>query len=303
MDTSKNSFDPYYNHIIEILVENIGISRDELYTKSGLSKREFVTEIDSLLSSYRISNQYDRLKYSPRVLLLVEYEKRHSIKTGEFQIDYLPTEVLKSELNYINSGTEPEDCLEFELEITGLEINEKFKLFFEEQNDLKLDFDKFKYYFWAKYLYPEVDMLKVSKERQSNVVYVGGNNMFADNFINNIKEDYLPNSNWFQFQDSIQAMQFLENKLEVNECINLIVIEATMTLNCCEFIEAVRELEIEFEKKYIKFNIPIIVLKNHTEDLSVVDKNAEGNVISFQYSISEDFYVLGNVVRTLCNSW
>ena len=295
--------DLYYNHIVDILTKNTGIGRDELYKKSGLNKRGFVTEINSLLSTCRISNQYDRFKYSPRVLILVEYEKRHGIKTGEFQLNYLPTDVLNRGLNYINSGTEPEDCLEYELEITGYEISEKFKPFFENQSDIILDFNKFKYYLWAKYLYQRDDMIKISQESLSNVVYLGVDQEFAERVIKNMRDAYLSNGRWFQFQDSIQAMQFLENKLEVTECINLIIVEDNMTLNCCEFIEAVRELEMEFEKKYIKFNIPIIVLKNQTEDMNVDVKNSEGRVITYQYSISEDFYVLGNVVKSLCKSW
>lgn len=46
-----------------------------------------------------------------------------------------------------------------------------------------------------------------------------------------------------------------------------------------------------------------MVLKRETGDLSVSDKNTEGRVITFQYLTSEDFYILGNIVRSLCNSW
>lgn len=151
--------DIYYNYIIDLLVKNIGIKPFELYKISGIeSKREFLIEINQLVADHRIikehSYEFLRCRYSPKVLFLWEYEKSSNTQTAKHTINFIPTNVLEKELEYINNGTEQEDCLEFELQITGYQINEKYKSYFENHTSLTLDFDRYEYYLWAKFLDP-----------------------------------------------------------------------------------------------------------------------------------------------------
>ena len=149
--------DLYYNHIVDILTKNVGISRDELYIKSGIkSKWEFVREINRLLSEFRITKEYDLYRYSPRVLILAEIDEVNDCVARIINLNYLPNEVLRKELNYKNIRTEPEYGLDYELEITGYEISKEYKSFFEINNDISLNFDEFKYFLWAKYLFNEI---------------------------------------------------------------------------------------------------------------------------------------------------
>lgn len=145
--------DQYYNHLVELLVNNIGISRQELYIKSGMSsKRDFISEINQLKACYRITSKCDRHLYSPRVLFIVECDINAKRVTKEISINYLPTDILKNTLGYVSQGVEPEDCLEYELEITGYEIKEEHKPFFEAHNKINFNFRNYKYFLWVKYV-------------------------------------------------------------------------------------------------------------------------------------------------------
>lgn len=151
--------DLYYNHLIDLLVKNFGIKPLELYEISGFeSKREFLNEINRLISEHRIIKEYGvencRFIYAPKVLSLYEQEKCAEFKETIHVINFLPTKVLEKELEYVNNGTEQEDCLEFELQITGYKVGVKHKAFLEEHTGLSLDFEKYHYFLWSRFLYP-----------------------------------------------------------------------------------------------------------------------------------------------------
>lgn len=149
----------YYNLIIDILESNVGISRGELFVKSGYtSKRLFLNEINSLLASGRIQCYHDRLIYSPRVLFLVELDFQKSRIFRKIELDYLPPEVLRKELNFIEKGYEFEDDLEYFLQIAGLELNSCNQSFIENHCNQKLDFANMKYDLWSTYKNPKEKM-------------------------------------------------------------------------------------------------------------------------------------------------
>ncbi len=148
-----------YSHIVELLVKNIGIDSLDLYNISGnKSKREFITEVNFLLANHRIIKQYNpeyiKPRYSPKVLNLSEHEKTSNAQLNKFNINFIPTPVLEKEFGYENNGTEQEDCLEFELQITGYKIRKIHKPYFEKHSGLSLNFDKFNYFLWAQFLDP-----------------------------------------------------------------------------------------------------------------------------------------------------
>ena len=294
--------DIYYNSIIEILSKNIGISREELFIKSRInSKREFLNEINRLLSEHRISNRDERLRYSPKILTLVEVDKKYSIKTSETSINFIPTQVLEKELEYINYGTEQEDCLEFELQITGYKLLEKYKTIIEKNNNLKLDYTKYKYYLWSQFLYPESNNIKLVNEKGINVIYVDNDLSFSRVFTQEMKNKFVPNSNWYLFENVVEATQFLEAKLEKQEWINLIITENNKDVNGVEFIEAIQELECEYENKYSDFYIPKLILTENSESPSLYKSTGE-LLECFHYSKSEDINLLGKFIKSLCIS-
>ena len=151
--------DWYNSPIIDLLANNVGISRTDLYSQSGIeSKREFLNEMNCLIADHRIimeySHEYIRGRYSPKLLYLCEQVKNTDSEGKEHKINFIPTSVLEKDLEYVNNGTDQEDCLEFELQISGYPIKAKDKLYFENHTGLTLDFDKNNYYLWGKFLYP-----------------------------------------------------------------------------------------------------------------------------------------------------
>ncbi|MEO6542194.1 MAG: hypothetical protein ABIN74_14420 [Ferruginibacter sp.] len=151
--------DLYYSPIVRLLTNNIGISRTDLYKISGIeNKRDFLTEMNRLLADKRIlieySYEYIRGRYSPKTLSLWVHEKNSYSEGTEYKINFIPTAVLEKDLEYVNNGTEQEDCLEFELQIAGYTIKEKHKAYFENLTGRILDFDKNNYSLWGTYLYP-----------------------------------------------------------------------------------------------------------------------------------------------------
>jgi len=292
----------YQNKIVDALICYPGITREELFIKSRInSKREFLNEINRLLSEHRISNRDERLRYAPKVLTLVEADKKYSIITSETSINFIPTEILEKELEYINYGTEQEDYLEFELQITGYELLEKYKTIIEKNNNLNLDYTKYKYYLWSQFLYPESNNTKHLNEKGINVIYVDNDSGFSRVFTQEMKNKFVPNSNWYLFENIVEATRFLETKLEKEEWINLIITENNKELNGLEFIEAIQELECEYENIYSEFYIPKLLLTENPESPSLYNSTGEP-LECFHYSKSEDINLLGKFIKSLCIS-
>lgn len=182
------------------------------------------------------------------------------------------------------------------MQIAGLAINEKHKTIFEKQNNITLNFSKYKYYLWTEYLDP---FCKVLSEKLINILYLDNYRPFAIDFIKNIKRGYLPNSNWYYFTDTAQAILFLENKLKINDVINIILTENNAVLNGIEFAEAVIELEIEFKERYIGLKIPIMAFTKQSEHLSLSDNYIYYETKFLHFLKSEDLYIIGHVIKTI----
>lgn len=154
----------YRSHIVDILVENICLSRTDLFVKLGTeNKRKFIKEVDYLIAEKRIRQESDITGYtrwilSPKVLKLVEFENEDNKLTRFFIVNYVPTAVLQNVLEYVKPGIDPfEDELEFQLQIIGYSLEEKYKTFFEVENEITLDYTKFHYTLWAEYLFHKVN--------------------------------------------------------------------------------------------------------------------------------------------------
>ena len=128
----------YRSHIVDILVENICLSKSALFLHRGIkNKKEFTRDLKQLLAEERIRYEdgiRGELVLSPKVLKLEEYENRCGAHTRTFIINYVPTAVLEKVLEYVNPGNDPfEDNLDFELDIEAYKLEEKYKAFFEEE--------------------------------------------------------------------------------------------------------------------------------------------------------------------------
>ena len=151
--------DLYNSPIVDLLIAHRGIRRTELYKISGIeNKRDFLQEMNRLLAEKMIIEEYHpfyiRGRYSPKYFYVFEHEKNSDSEGTEYKINFIPTEVLERDLEYVNNGTEQEDCLEFELQIAGYTIKEKNKAYFENLTEIALDFDKNDYSLWGRYIYP-----------------------------------------------------------------------------------------------------------------------------------------------------
>ena len=102
-----SNMNSYRSHIIDVLVENICLNRSELFVKLGLqNRRQFRTMVDRLVAEKRIRYE-NNIKgggpvLSPKIIKLVEFEKRHGVHTRTSIINYVPTPVLEKVLGYEN---------------------------------------------------------------------------------------------------------------------------------------------------------------------------------------------------------
>lgn len=143
---------PYYNPLIELLIENLGISREDLFLKSGIkSKFQFVREINKLLEEDRIIKDYDPLCYAPRIHIIVEQNDQILRK---YRMDYLPPKELEKALSFKETGPEPEDRIAFYLEIAGLVLKKEDHPFLQKHCNINFDFDEYCYHLWAAYPAP-----------------------------------------------------------------------------------------------------------------------------------------------------
>lgn len=297
--------DLYYNHIVAKLKRNTQLNRTELFNSTiNESGRKFLEEINYLLQEGRIRKDYalstGRFRYSPKELRIYEYEKKYGINTATFNPYYFPTAVLEKELGFIKKGDDPEDEMEFALQIEGYQLKEADKLFFESHNEIQLNFEQFDYFLWADYLDPYKE-INDSPQKKPTILYIDNDSSFAINFINELKKVHLPDSNWLVFRDTGQAMFSLETKLKIHDSIDLIITEHNNELNGIEFIEAIEELQVELGEKHIYFNIPIIAFTNSDVEhsFSAINMGREHPVMYF--SKSESSYLISNVIKSLCS--
>jgi hypothetical protein len=144
--------DEYGRQITNLLINNLGISRDELFVKSGIiSKYQFVRVIQHLIEEGRISKAFDPYNYAPRVHIVVE---QNSKALRKYRINFLSTDVLEKGLNFKRAGSEPEDELEYYLQVAGLPLKKENLTFLTGYCNINFNFDDYFYYLWAIYLLP-----------------------------------------------------------------------------------------------------------------------------------------------------
>lgn len=292
----------YYNRIIETLIENLGISRYDLYHKClARDKREFLTTINKLLREGEIEYEKDSdggPVYYPITHWLNVFLKAGNIYFDKFRVNYIPSKVLQEELEYESPGQGYEDNLAFQMHIGGgYPIKEKYKAFFELHNNISLNFDKFSYSLTTVY-YDKIIESDYLDKKKFNILYIDNNQSFATEFIKKVKKEFLPESKWTLLYDTGQAIYYLQNKLEVNEVVDIIITENNENLDGVEFIDAVRELEFEFKEKYIEFGIPILAFTAKPLDQEFIKTHTDGGKPFLHLLKSEDLYVVANIIKT-----
>lgn len=296
----------YYNRIIETLIENLGINRSDLYFKClARDKREFLTAIKVLLKEGEIVYEEDSdggPVYSPKTHWLNVFLIKGNIYLDKFRVNYIPAKVLEKELEFEGPGKGCEDNLAFQMHIGGGHpIKEKYKNFFELHNDIKLNFDKYRYSLTTVYYDKSIES-GYFEDKKFNILYIDNNQSFAIDFIKIVKQHFLPECKWTLLSDTGQAIYYLQNKFEINERVDIIITENNEILNGVEFVEAVRELEIEFKEKYIEIAIPILAFTDQAQDLDFIKTHTDGEKPFFHLLKSEDFDVVANIIKTLGRS-
>jgi hypothetical protein len=293
----------YYNRIIETLIENLEIGRSELYFKSlAKDKREFLREIQRLLKEGEIVYEGERNNgpvYSPRTHWLNVFLKKGNIYLDNFRVNYIPAKVLEKELEFEGPGKGCEDNLAFQMHIGGGHpIKEKYKDFFELHNDISLNFDKYSYTLSTVY-YDKLIESDYFEDKKFNILYIDNNPSFATEFIKIVKREFLPECKWTVLCDTGQAIYYLQNKFEINEGVDIIITENNEIINGVEFIEAVRELELEFKENYIEIAIPILAFTEKAQDLGFIKTHTDGGKPFFHLLKSEDWDVVANIIKSL----
>ena len=293
----------YYNRIIETLIEYLGISRTDLYHKClERDKREFLNKINRLLKEGEIVYEEDSDSgpiYYPRTHWLNVFLKNGNIYLDKFRVNYIPAKVLEKELEFEGPGKGCEDNLAFQMHIGGgYPVKEKYKDFFELHNDIKLNFDKYAYTLSTVY-YDKLIESDYFEDKKFNILYIDNNQSFATDFIKIVKKDFLPECKWTLLCDTRQAIYYLQNKLEINEGVDIIITENNEVINGVEFIDAVRELELDFKEKYIELELPILAFTAQAKDQDLIKSYAVGGRPFFHLLKSEDLYVAANIIKAL----
>ncbi len=297
----------YHNHIVDTLAANTCLSRTDLYVKLGSkNKKEFIAEVDRLIAENRIRRESDitgkaREVLSPKILKLVEFENKCNALTRVFNINYAPTAVLEKVLEFKKPVTDSGgDDLDFHLEIMGYKLEEKYKAFFEEENGITLDFNKFHYDLWAEFLFPKNEDNQASPA--STIIYIDKDEEPSTLFFRTISAQYLPDSTFHPFLNHNAACLFLENALEGKNHISLIILRNQSIANTLDFIRIFKQLITRFDEIYSALHIPVIILEEPGFENDLSTKQASPEPGFLFYPSNEDEYILGNVMKSICES-
>lgn len=294
----------YSNHLIDILVENNCLSRTDLFVKSGLeNRREFRTMVDRLMKEKRIryEDNYNGVEVllSPKVLQLKEFQTKHGTLTRTIDINYVPTPVLEKVLEYTAPGDDPyEDNLDFHLQIEGYPIVEKYKTFFEQENDLTLDFSAFRYTLWAKYLLPRESEFT---SKICNIILVDYMEESSNLLMEKMKSELNISSNWFQFTNYVDATFFLENSFLNRSFVSLIIFRSRESSQVLDFKQKIGSVINEFKDVYSDIYIPVLILTEYQDsfDASLIADCPGIGCMYYPSNVSET--ILSNVIQTQCN--
>ena len=294
----------YRNHFVDILVENNCLSRTDLFVKSGLeNRREFRTMVDRLKKEKRIryEDSYNSVEVllSPKVLQLDEFQTKHGTHTRTIDINYVPTPVLEKVLEYKASGTDPyEDNLDFHLQIVGYPLEEKYKTFFEQENDFTLDFSTFRYTLWAKYLLPRDSEIY---SKICNIILIDDLEESSNLLMEKMKSKLNISSNWFQFTNYVDATFFLQNSFLNRSFVSLIIFRSRENSQVLDFKQKISFVINGFKDVYSNIYIPVLIITEYQDssDASFIADCPGIGCMYYPSNVQEE--ILNNVIKTQCN--
>jgi hypothetical protein len=295
----------YQNYIVDILVENVCMTRSALFFHKGIkNKKEFTKDLKQLIAEERIRYEDDiynkeNAVLSPKVLKLVEFEKIHGALTRIFKINYVPTSVLIKVLQYVPACIDPfEDSLNFKLEIEGYQLDEKYKAFFEAENGFTLNFTKFNYTLWAEYLLPKYYDLE---PRATHIILMDDNEQSAETFMAKMKTSYTIASNWYHLFNSNNTAIFLENTFLNNTFISLIIFRCRNNDLIKDFLQNMQTIINRYDEMYLNTYIPVLMLTEPDTTLDLSSFNKCPQIGYIYYACNEDEAILGNVIQSQIN--
>ncbi len=293
----------YRNHIVDVLVENICLNRNDLFAKLGMTnRREFRTMVDRLLTEKRIRYEDDIYGggpvLSPKVLKLVECQNRCGTLTRTFTINYTPTNVLEKVVEYVKPGIDPyEDKLDFHLEIMGYKLEEKYKAFFEQENDFTLDYSKFNYTLYAEYLFPKYADLS---PHPVNIILIDEIEESANTFMESMKLKVAPFAKCCHFNNNYDAAVFLENTFINKTIVSIIIFRCRGSKHIQDFLSKIESIINQYKNDFLSIYLPVLIL---TEPDSPIDETGfvqRPGIGCMYYPYNEDEAILGNIIQTQC---
>lgn len=238
---------------------------------------------------------------SPKLLKLVEFENRCNELTKIFNINYAPTAVLEKVLEFKKPVRDSdEEDLDFNLEIMGYKLEEKYKAFFEEENGITLDFKKFHYMLWAGFLFPKYDDNQASPAL--TIIYIDKEEEPSSLFIRKMSAQYLPDSTVHHFLNHNAACLFLENALESKNYIRLIILRDQSKASTLDFIRKFKQLITRFDEIYSALHIPVMILEEPSFENDLTTKQNSPEPGFLFYPSNENEYILGNVMKSICDN-
>ena len=294
----------YRSHIVDILVENICLSKSALFLNRGIkNKKEFTNDLNRLIAEKRIRYEGDitgkaKEVLSPKVLKLVEFQNRHGAHTRTFIINYVPTPVLEKVLEYTAPGIDPfEDSLDFHLEIMSYPLEEKYKIFFEQENGFTLDYSKFNYTLCAEYLLPRYSDLS---PQPSNIILVDDMEESACRFMEIMKPKVASSGKWFHFFNHYDTAVFLENTFLNRTFISLIIFRCGVNNLIQDFLLKMESVINRYQDVYTGIYIPVLILTEPGASIDVTGFVDRREIGCMYYSFNEDEAILSNVIQTQC---
>ena len=298
-----STMNSYRSHIVDVLVENICLNRNDLFAKLGMTnRREFRTMVDRLMAEKRIRYENDihggGPVLSPKVLKLVEVDNKCGIHTRTFIVNYMPTPILQKVLEYTEPGNDPfEDKLDFHLEIMGYKLEEKYKAFFEQENDFTLDYSKFNYTLYAEYLFPKYADLS---PHPVNIILIDEIEESTNTFMESMKLKVAPFAKWRHFNNNYDAAVFLENTFINKTIVSIIILRCGGSKHIQDFLSKIESIINQYKNDFLSIYLPVLILTEPEVSIDEANFVQRPEIGCMYYPYNEDEAILGNIIQTQC---
>lgn len=286
----------FYNHpIINAIAENPWVEEDEIITLSGIvNTQEFQKEIKLLQTEGHLIS--DLGEYNLRANYLSTYFKGFCIDT--IDVPYRSEVELARLLEWDNSVVvDDEDSFGFNLFIAEIAIIKKYKNAIEQLCGVVLDTEKYSYYIHAKWESPPY---KYSNNylKGITIIHVDDHPLFSAAMEKALKEKYFPESDWYHFTGTEQALEFVRKQIKSNKNPSLIITDLTPHgIQGYEFANNVRLLESEHE--ILNDPAAIIVMSMLEAEEPTIQLGLEDKTFAKYFHKSEEVAYMGAMLQEM----